>query len=47
MGERMKYNGYTKNLQQRCFWRTYDQQKIDLVEEGAGKLSAIEFKWII
>ncbi|OFZ34153.1 MAG: ATPase [Bacteroidetes bacterium RIFCSPHIGHO2_02_FULL_44_7] len=45
MAERMKYNAYSKNLAQRYFWRTYDQQEIDLVEEGSGKLSAYEFKW--
>lgn len=27
------------------FWRTYDRQEIDLVEEVRGKLSATEIKW--
>jgi len=27
------------------FWRTYDQQKIDLVVDQEGKLSAYEIKW--
>ena len=27
------------------FWRTYDQQEIDLIEEGNNILSAFEFKW--
>ena len=27
------------------FWRTYDQQEIDLVEERAGKLYGYEVKW--
>lgn len=27
------------------FWRTYDQQEIDLIEERAGKLSGYEVKW--
>jgi len=27
------------------FWRTYDQQEIDLIEEHAGKLSGYEVKW--
>ena len=27
------------------FWRTYQQQEIDLITENAGKLSAIEIKW--
>jgi hypothetical protein len=45
MSERIKYNSYSKNLVQNYFWRTYDQQEIDLIEEGSGKLSAYEFKW--
>jgi GTPase SAR1 family protein len=27
------------------FWRTYDQQEIDIVEERDGKLSGYEGKW--
>ena len=27
------------------FWRTYDQQEIDWVEERGGKLYGYEFKW--
>ena len=27
------------------FWRTYDQQEIDLVEESGNALSAFELKW--
>lgn len=27
------------------FWRTYDQQEIDLIEERAGKLYGYEIKW--
>ncbi len=27
------------------FWRTYDQQEIDLIEERAGKLRGYEMKW--
>jgi uncharacterized protein len=45
MAERMKYNAYTKKLTNSYFWRTYDQQEIDLIEEGSGSLSAFEFKW--
>lgn len=45
MAERMKYNSYTKKIVNQYFWRTYDQQEIDLVEETAGTLSAFEFKW--
>ena len=45
MAERIKFNAYTKNLKNQYFWRTYDQQEIDLVEEGSGLLSGYEFKW--
>jgi hypothetical protein len=27
------------------FWRTYDQQEIDLIEESGTNLAAFEFKW--
>ena len=27
------------------FWRTYDKQEIDLIEESADSLTALEFKW--
>ncbi len=27
------------------FWRTYDQQEIDLIEESDAKISAFEMKW--
>ncbi len=27
------------------FWRTYDQQEVDLIEEDARQLTALEFKW--
>jgi predicted AAA+ superfamily ATPase len=47
MGERMKYTAYSKMLVNRYFWRTYDQQEIDLVEEDGGMLRAYEFKWNI
>jgi hypothetical protein len=45
MSERLKYNAYNNKRVNMYFWRTYDQQEIDLVEEEAGKLSAYEFKW--
>lgn len=43
--ERMKaleYRGLSVN---RYFWRTHTQQEIDYVEEYAGKLHAVEWKW--
>ena len=45
MAERMKYNSYRKKRVNQYFWRTYDQQEIDLIEEGGGILRAYEFKW--
>ncbi len=43
--ERMKHNLYTGRLVESRFWRTYDQQEIDLVEEWGGRLEAAEMKW--
>ncbi len=45
MAERMKFNSYTGKISNRYFWRTYDQQEIDLIEESKGELRAYEFKW--
>jgi uncharacterized protein len=45
MAERIKYNAYNQKLVNYYFWRTYDQQEIDLIEEEAGELRAYEFKW--
>jgi hypothetical protein len=45
MSERMKINAYLKRRVNTYFWRTYDQQEIDLVEESGTDLSAFEFKW--
>jgi hypothetical protein len=43
--ERAKYRAYTGTLANRYFWRTYDQQEIDLVEEREGRLFGYECKW--
>ncbi len=43
--ERIKSNEYSKRNVNYYFWRTYEQQEIDLIEEGGGKLSGYEFKW--
>jgi predicted AAA+ superfamily ATPase len=45
LGERIKYNQYTGSGAESYFWRTYDQQEIDLVESYNGKLIAFECKW--
>ncbi len=43
--ERVKYNAYSSRTVNSYFWRTYDQQEIDLVEEQNAAISAYEFKW--
>ena len=43
--ERVKYRTYTVIPANMYFWRTYDQQEIDLVEEREGRLFGYEFKW--
>ena len=43
--ERMKRNLYTGHLADSYFWRTYDRQEVDLVEEWNGALHATETKW--
>ncbi len=46
MAERMKYLRYYGTDTKQYFWRTTQQQEIDLIEEHeAGKLKAFEFKW--
>ena len=45
ISERFK-NMYNKGIPRNYyFWRTYDRQEIDLIEESTGFLSAFEFKW--
>ena len=43
--ERMKRNLYTGTLTNSYFWRTYDRQEVDLVEEWNATLHAAEMKW--
>jgi len=43
--ERLKFRAYTPLHANVYFWRTYQQQEIDLVEEHSGKLFGYEFKW--
>ena len=45
LAERLKHNLYTGHLAESHFWRTYDQQEIDLIEEWGGRLRAVEIKW--
>ena len=43
--ERIKFQSYNNMLVNNYFWRTYDQQEIDLIEEREGNLFAYEMKW--
>ena len=43
--ERIKYQNNTQMLGSNYFWRTYQQQEIDWIEEREGKLFAYEMKW--
>lgn len=45
ISEFLKYSIYRKENAGFYFWRTYDQQEIDLVKEQNGHLLACEFKW--
>ncbi len=45
IAERMKQLEYTPEYANFYFWRTYDQQEIDLIEERGEELRALEFKW--
>ena len=45
IAERMKYLRYNNNDANMYFWRTTQQQEIDLVEEKGKQLKAYECKW--
>ena len=45
ISERIKYQKYNRMLVYNFFWRTYDQQEIDWVEDRGGILHGYEFKW--
>jgi len=45
ISERLKYQEYKRLSSNNYFWRTYDQQEIDWVEEREGLLFGYEFKW--
>jgi len=42
--ERLKYQQYKGVMVNNFFWRTYDRQEIDWIEEGGGKLKGFEFR---
>jgi predicted AAA+ superfamily ATPase len=43
--ERIKHQNYTQKVVTNYFWRTYDQQELDWLEETGNHLSGFEFKW--
>ncbi|MDR1941782.1 MAG: ATP-binding protein [Endomicrobium sp.] len=45
MSELLKKDMYAKNFARRWFWRTKQQQEIDLIHESGGVYKAFEFKW--
>ncbi len=47
LSERIKIQHYKRMLVSNYFWRTYQQQEIDWIEEREGNLYAYEIKWNI
>ncbi|HZK09257.1 MAG TPA: ATP-binding protein [Bacteroidales bacterium] len=45
LSERIKFQHYTGLRTNNYFWRTYQQQEIDWIEERQGNLFAYEIKW--
>ncbi len=45
VSERLKYQSYRRMVSNNYFWRTYDGQELDWVEERGGQLFAYEFKY--
>lgn len=43
--ERIKRNRYLRSFHHSYFWRTYEQHKVDYVEEKDGQINAYEIKW--
>ncbi len=45
ISEMLKKNYHSVGHASHYFWRTYDQQEIDLITECDGRMDAYEFKW--
>jgi predicted AAA+ superfamily ATPase len=45
VSERLKFQEYKRISSNNYFWRTYEQQEVDWVEERDGSLFGYEFKW--
>jgi hypothetical protein len=45
VAERMKQLSYQRSFMNMMFWRTAQQNEIDIIEESDGEISAVEIKW--
>lgn len=45
VSERLKNQSYNNIFANNYFWRTWDKQEVDWIEEREGKLFGFEFKW--
>lgn len=45
ISERIKQQEYLREHKNNYFWRTYDAQELDWIEESNGRIEAFEFKW--
>lgn len=45
IAERLKQNAYKSTNAKMYFWRTKQQQEVDLVEDRNGSITGFEFKW--
>lgn len=45
ISERLKHQSYNRMVVNNYFWRTYDKQELDWIEERDGTLHAYEMKW--
>lgn len=45
IAERIKQQEYNRDHKNNYFWRIYDAQELDWIEEADGKIRAYEFKW--
>lgn len=45
ISERLKQNSYKNSFAKMYFWRTKQQQEVDLVEDHNGLVTGYEFKW--
>lgn len=45
VSERMKFNHYNRNFTKSYFWRSFQQQEVDLIEVENTEITAYELKW--